>query len=225
MNRRVLILHSHELVAENATCDVDLFNGSVGDTSFAGHALVHQLLDGLNGLAVRHLRIRTVEVQQVDGIDTERQCALLATANQILRTAIHIPRGAVVGEVAEVAHLGGYQYLILRTLPRFKGLAHQLLAGLLLATGAVIGPCGVDMAASGIQRSVQGFDADLVAAVVFDGQRHFAVTDSGGGERSELTEQCHGNSLHWWVAAASAASCLSISQRRHSAGFHSTRLK
>jgi len=42
---------------------------------------------------------------------------------------------------------------------------------------------------------MQGFDADLVAAIVFDGQRHFAVADGGGGERSEVTEQCHGDSL------------------------------
>ena len=195
VNRRVLVLHGHELVAQNAARNVDLLDRGVGDTGLLRHALVHQLLDGLDGLVVRHLRVRAVEVQQVDGVHAERQCALLAAPNQVLRATVHIPRGAAVGEVAEVAHLGGHQHLVLRPLPGLKGLAHQLFTGLLLAAGAVVGPSGVDVAAAGVQRGVQGFDADLMAAVVFDGQRHFAVADGGGGERSEVTEQCHGDSL------------------------------
>ena len=56
-----------------------------------------------------------------------------------------------------------------------KGLAHQLFTGLFFAAGAVVGPSGVDVTAAGVQRGMQGFDADLVATIVFDGQRHFAV--------------------------------------------------
>ena len=195
VNRRVLVLHGHELVAQNTARNVDLLDGGVGDTGLLRHALVHQLLDGFDGLVVRHLRIRAVEVQQVNGVHAERQCALLAAPNQVLRATVHIPRGAAVGEVAEVAHLGGHQHLVLRPLPGLKGLAHQLFTGLFFAAGAVVGPSGVDVAAAGVQRGMQGFDADLVAAIVFDGQRHFAVADGGGGERSEVTEQCHGDSL------------------------------
>ena len=114
VNRRVLVLHGHELVAQNAARNVDLLDGGVGDTGLLRHALVHQLLDGFDGLVVRHLRIGAVEVQQVNGVHAERQCALLAATNQVLRATVHIPRGAAVGEVAEVAHLGGHQHLVLR---------------------------------------------------------------------------------------------------------------
>lgn len=159
-------MHGHELVAQNAARNVDLLDGGVGDTGLLRHALVHQLLDGFDGLVVRHLRIGAVEVQQVNGVHAERQCALLAATNQVLRATVHIPRGAAVGEVAEVAHLGGHQHLVLRPLPGLKGLAHQLFTGLFFAAGAVVGPSGVDVTAAGVQRGMQGFDADLVATIV-----------------------------------------------------------
>ena len=169
VDRRVLVLHGDELVAEDAARDVDLLDGSVGDAGLLRHALVHQLLDGFDGLVVRHLRIGAVEVQQVNGVHAERQCALLATTNQVLRATVHIPRGAAVGEVAEMTDLGGDGDLVLRAVPRGHGLADQLFAGLLLLTGGVIRPRGVDMTAASIQRCMQGLDTDIVAPVVFNG--------------------------------------------------------
>ena len=191
IDRGILVLHGHEPVAEDIAGDVDLLDRRVRDARPAGHALVQQLLDGLAGLVVRHFRIGTVEVQQVDGVHAERLRGLLGVADQVFGLAVLAPGGHAVGEVAVMPDLGGDQHLVLRALPAVHRLAHQLLAGLLLAARAVVGPGGVDMTAAGVQRGMDGLDALGPAEVVLDGQGHLAQTDGRGVERPQIAMHHH----------------------------------
>ena len=132
-----------------------------------------------------------MQVEQVDRVDAERLRGLLAVFDEVFRLAVARPDRLVAIPRAAQTDLGGHGDFLTRSLPRFQRLTHQFFAGLLLFSRRVVGPCGVDVAAACVKRGVQGFDADVVAAIVFDGQRHFTVADGGGVERSEITEQRH----------------------------------
>ncbi len=191
MNRRILVLHGHKLVAENLLCDLQLFDAHIGNTRPLGHALIEQRLDAFAGLVVRHFRIMTVQVKQIDAVNAKSHRGLLAVFDQMLRLAVTRPNRLVTLPSAAQAHLGGHGDFLTRALPRVKRLTHQLFAGLFLFARRVVRPSGVDVTASGIQRGVQCFDTDIVTTIVFNGQRHFAMTDSRGVERSKITEQSH----------------------------------
>ena len=118
-----------------------------GDTGLLRHALVHQLLDGFDGLVVRHLRIRRWKYSR-SMVSTPSASALSLPRRIRFSGDRPHPTWGAVGEVAEVAHLGGHQHLVLRPLPGLKGLAHQLFTGLFFAAGAVVGPSGVDVTAA-----------------------------------------------------------------------------
>ena len=154
-----------------------------------GHALIEQRLDAFAGLVVRHFRIMTVQVQQIDAVNAKRHRGLLAVFDQMLRLAVTRPNRLVTLPSAAQAHLGGHGDFLTRALPRVKRLTHQLFAGLFLFARRVVRPSGVDVTASGIQRGVQCFDTDIVTTIVFNGQRHFTMADGRGAERSKITDK------------------------------------
>ena len=169
MNRRILVLHGHELVAENLLCDFELFDAHVGHARPLGHTLIEQRLDAFAGLVVRHFRIVAMQVKQVDRVDAERLRRLLAVFNQVFRLAVARPDRLVTIPCAAQTDLGCHGDFLTRSLPRFQRLTHQFFAGLLLFSRRVVGPCGVDVAAACVQRCMQGLDTDIVAPVVFNG--------------------------------------------------------
>ena len=219
MNRRILVLHGHELVAENLLCDFELFDAHVGHARPLGNALVEQRLDTFAGLVVRHFRIVAMQVEQVDRVDAERLRGLLAVFDEVFRLAVTRPDRLVAIPRAAQTDLGGHGDFLTRPLPCVQRFADQLFAGLLLFARRVVGPCGVDVAAAGVKRGVQGFDADVVAAVVFDGQRHFAVADGGGVERSEITEQRHVFSFESGVFRQARAGCSRVGTKSDGISF------
>ena len=204
MNRRILVLHGHKLVAEDLLRDLQLFDAHVGNTRPLGHALIEQRLDAFAGLVVRHFRIMTVQVQQIDAVNAKRHRGLLAVFDQMLRLAVTRPNRLVTLPSAAQAHLGGHGDFLTRALPRVKRLTHQLFAGLFLFARRVVRPSGVDVTASGIQRGVQCFDTDIVTTIVFNGQRHFTMADGRGAERSKITEQSHPDLLQQHNNASNA---------------------
>ena len=159
-----------------------------------------------------------MQVKQVDRVDAERLRRLLAVFNQVFRLAVARPDRLVTIPCAAQTDLGCHGDFLTRSLPRFQRLTHQFFAGLLLFSRRVVGPCGVDVAAACVKRGVQGFDADVVAAIVFDGQRHFTVADGGGVERSEITEQRHVFSFETGTCPASGICTKRLSGKACQAG-------
>lgn len=110
-----------------------------------------------------------MQVEQVDRVDAERLRRLLAVFDEVFRLAVARPDRLVAIPRAAQTDLGGHGDFLTRPLPCVQRFADQLFAGLFLFARRVVGPCRVDVAAAGVKRGVQGFDADVVAPVVFNG--------------------------------------------------------
>ncbi len=114
-------------------------------------ALVQQLAEGADGLGVRHLRVRPVELVEPDGLDAEPLEGCLAGRPQVLGAAVEHP-APVAG--AEVAALGGDQHR--------REVAAQLPSALAISVSLcptspasqVVGVGGVDEGHTGVQRGV-----------------------------------------------------------------------
>ena len=188
---RILVLHRDERVPEDFLCDVHLFDRRVRYARLSRDALVDELLDRFDRLPVRHTRIRTVEIQQIDCVDTERECAFLRTTDQVFRGAVDGPRRFAVGEVTIMPDFCRDEHFVLRTFPARHRVAHKLLARLFLTARAVVRPRGVDLTAARVERRVNRLDAHMRTEVVLDRQRHFAEPYRRRIERSHVPVQYH----------------------------------
>ena len=130
-----------------------------------------------------------MEIEQVDGLHPQGLAGLFRIANQVFRLPVFAPGGLSVGEIAEVTRLGGDQDFFTRTFPGLQGLTGELLRRLLLPAGLVVGPGGVNMAATGVQGGMDDLDGGSLAGVPFNGQPHGTQTDRRGVEWPDLPEQ------------------------------------
>jgi hypothetical protein len=94
---RELVLHAGQVrLAEDLTSDVDLLDGGVGDAGQPDLALVKQVLQRPDGLGVRNLRVRPVELVEADDVDAERLQRRLGGVSDMGGRAVNLP-GTVAG--------------------------------------------------------------------------------------------------------------------------------
>src|SRR5665647_2303924 len=106
MARRELVLHSDELLPEDAARDVDLLDRRVRDAREQDRAVVEELLEGADAVLVRHFGVRAVVVVQPDrAAQPLRGC--LCSFEQVRRRAVLGPRPVAR---TEVATLGGDEH-------------------------------------------------------------------------------------------------------------------
>src|SRR6185437_14629895 len=135
---------------DDAAGDGKLIDVDVGDTDLADLPLVLKILQRADRLLVRDLRIRGVQLVEVDPLEAEASQRALACLAQVLRAAIARPETVLALAVADGAALGRDDEVVRVGTER---LGDQLLADL----GAV-GVGGVDQIDAELDRAPEHGD-------------------------------------------------------------------
>jgi hypothetical protein len=182
-------LHGGEASTQNLLCEPDLVAVHVGDAREADRTGVQEVADGADGVGIRHLRVRAVQLVQADRLAAQALQRSLRRRLEMLGSAIEGP-ASVTG--AEVSALGCDQHIRGVATPRRDRSGDQGLVVADLVCVDVIGIRRIEKSHTLIERSMNGsYRAGLIRAA-FDRHGHAAQTD-----RTDL-EIYNSSCLHIW---------------------------
>jgi hypothetical protein len=107
---RELVLHRREPPAEDLLGETDLLRVGIRDSGLPDRAGVEEIPDGADGVLVRHIRVRTVELVEADRVAAEALERRLRRLLEILGPTVHGPRavpGSKVSALGRDEHSGG----------------------------------------------------------------------------------------------------------------------